>query len=258
MSAPTAAAAVVAQTQWAPSTATKRGLLLSWALSITLQTGTNSGKSYSNSAHSFDMWENGRCFPGGQDLQLQHWREALGGVGMIEEGDHIESALLTYVLVPYFPPRLHWPLTRADLGTLRRHCRSLEEAGHDVYWSTQDTHRAICERVIGIPLPIPPSTADEGVAPSPPGTSASAPPPTSTAALPPRSRRGRSANGDVQAECAGGKVRGRCLALRDFYPFWREKLEDATAGKVLPVDLSQSPKVKPLAGRGFGFLGERE
>lgn len=125
----------------------------------------------------------------------------------------------------------------------------MEEAGYDVYRSSGDIHRAICERVVSLPPPPPlPPSADGRAA-----LLAGAPPSTSTATLPPRSSSaGHSANGNGQAECEGVKARGRCLALRDFYPFWRENLEDAAAGKILPVDLSANPTVRPLAKIIFG------
>lgn len=114
----------------------------------------------------------------------------------------------------------------------------MEEAGRDVYRSSGDIHRAICERVIDSPFPLP-AAADGDAAPP----AAGLPPSTSTAALPPRIGGETSPCGHGQAECGEGKGRGRCLAFRDFYPFWREKLEDAAAGKVLPVDLSENPEV---------------
>ena len=121
----------------------------------------------------------------------------------------------------------------------------MEETGHDVYRSCDDIHRAICERVLDSPLPPPPSADYCGEAPVAEAAAAGVPPPTSTAALPPMgSCNGEhSAKGDGAAECGGGRARGRCLALRDFYPFWRRKLEDAAAGKVLAVDLCQDPEV---------------
>lgn len=38
----------------------------------------------------------------------------------------------------------------------------------------------------------------------------------------------------------------KCLALKDFYPYWRLKLEMAEAGKLLPIELSENPKVNGL------------
>lgn len=123
----------------------------------------------------------------------------------------------------------------------------MEEAGHDVYRSSAEIHRTICERVIDSPFP-PPPPGDGGAATFP-AAGTGAPPSTSTTAPPPRRRSGNSATGNEQSGCGGGKTRGRCLALRDFYPFWRAKLEDAAAGKVLPVDLSPNPKVKDAVRR---------
>lgn len=48
-----APAADVDQTRWGPSTATKKGLLLSWALSTTRQIGSNSGENCEIRARSF-------------------------------------------------------------------------------------------------------------------------------------------------------------------------------------------------------------
>lgn len=110
-----------------------------------------------------------------------------------------------------------------------RRTRSIDSKGHPVYRSVADTHDAICERVLGAPLP-------------PAGSVAPRPVATTTTAAPPPSR-GESTNG---IDRSGERTNhGQCLALRDFYPFWRENLESAEAGKVLPVDLSDSPKVSP-------------
>lgn len=109
-----------------------------------------------------------------------------------------------------------------------RRTRSIESKWHPVYRSVADTHDAICERVLSAPLP-----PAGSVAPKPAATTATAAPSPSC---------GESTNG-----IAGSEERtnhGRCLALRDFYPFWRKNLESPEAGKVLPVDLSDSPKVK--------------
>ncbi|CAM9810245.1 unnamed protein product [Ectocarpus sp. 6 AP-2014] len=122
------------------------------------------------------------------------------------------------------------------MGTLdnpqdRHQLRSIESKGHPVYQSVADAHDAICERVVSAPL-----QPAGSVAPKPAAA-------TTTAAAPPPSC-GESTNG-----IAGSGERtnhGRCLALRDFYPFWRKNLESAEAGKVLPVDLSDSPKVWPV------------
>ncbi|CAM9151364.1 unnamed protein product [Ectocarpus sp. 12 AP-2014] len=121
------------------------------------------------------------------------------------------------------------------MGTLdnpqdRHQLRSIEREGHPVYRSVADTHDAICERVLSAPLP-------------PAGSVEPKPAVTTTTAAPPPSC-GKSTYG-----IAGSGERtnyGRCLALRDFYPFWRKNLESAEAGKVLPVDLSDSPKVWPV------------
>eukprot|EP00903_Cladosiphon_okamuranus_P010270 g9724.t1 len=134
-----------------------------------------------------------------------------------------------------------------DNPTDRRQLQSMEEVGHDVYRSSPEIHRAICERVIdsAFPLSLPPPGAG-GAAPIP-GTAGAgaADPAPSTSATPPGSSSGNSATGNGQAGCVKSKAPkgGRCLALRDFYPFWRAKLEDAAAGKLLPVDLSPNPKV---------------
>ncbi|CAB1121233.1 unnamed protein product [Ectocarpus sp. CCAP 1310/34] len=120
------------------------------------------------------------------------------------------------------------------MGTLdnpqdRHQLRSIESKGHPVYRSVVDTHDAICERVLSA---LPPAGS---VAPKPAATTTTAGPPPSC---------GESTNGIA----GSGETtnHGRCLALRDFYPFWRKNLESAEAGKVLPVDLSDTPKVWPV------------
>ncbi|CAM9776369.1 unnamed protein product [Ectocarpus fasciculatus] len=119
------------------------------------------------------------------------------------------------------------------MGTLdnpqdRHQLRSIESKGHPVYRSVADTHDAICERVLGTPLPPVSSMA----------------PTTAAAAAAPTPSCGEPTN---RIAASGERTNhGRCLALRDFYPFWRKNLESADAGKVLPVDLSDSPKVWPV------------
>lgn len=57
---------------------------------------------------------------------------------------------------------------------------------------------------------------------------------------PPRQRSpSASACGWDRGARGGARSGGRrCLALRDYYPFWRSRLETAEAGKLVTVDLS--------------------
>lgn len=103
-----------------------------------------------------------------------------------------------------------------------------EDGRYEVLHSIGDTHRVICKRVVGT-APVDrrrPSAHDDGERPreSPPSSSSTRSTSTSTTAV-------------------QGEAQGRCLALRDFYPFWRENLEESAAGKILPVDLSENPEV---------------
>ena len=92
-----------------------------------------------------------------------------------------------------------------------------------MHTSTDRIHDVICE-VVG---PLPPSPAE---APANEG------PALALAAAAANARSTDQGGRD-------GMVHRRCLALRDYYPFWRQSLEEAGAGKLLPVDLSENPKV---------------
>ncbi|CAM9869749.1 unnamed protein product [Scytosiphon promiscuus] len=130
------------------------------------------------------------------------------------------------------------------LGTLnnpldRGQTRSMERKGHSVYRSIAGIHHAICERVgalDSLPASAPADLALQTFSELP----AAADPPSTS-----------DSNSDAATEVVtwDGKRDGvdrRCLALRDYYHFWRENLEAATAGKLLPVDLCENPKVWPI------------
>lgn len=55
-------------------------------------------------------------------------------------------------------------------------------------------------------------------------------------------------NGAAEGALGGLEAQANCcsLALRDYYPFWRHKLEAPDAGKILPVDISPDSKVRWL------------
>lgn len=112
--------------------------------------------------------------------------------------------------------------------------RSIENNGHDIYRSVDGIHDAICRRVAHtLPSAAPAVWPKDNTKISPP--------------LRGNNRQsGKSDRSDTVADGGEGNVHGRCLALRDYYPFWRENLEAARAGKLLPVDLSENPKVSAL------------
>ncbi|CAM9857594.1 unnamed protein product, partial [Hapterophycus canaliculatus] len=122
----------------------------------------------------------------------------------------------------------------------RRKVRSvlLEQKGHAVYRSITDIHHAVCERVGALESP-PASAPAELAVHSLPGLPRAADPPS-------RSSSSVEAAAAVAGHEEREKIDGRCLALRDYYPFWRENLEAAVAGKLLPVDLCGNPKVWPI------------
>ena len=107
--------------------------------------------------------------------------------------------------------------------------RLIEGEGRVVYRSMGQIHDAICE-VVG-PLQRSPIETSVNQAPAP-----------SLAAAAAAAAAAANARSSDQG-CRDGTVRRRCLALRDYYPFWRQSLEEAAAGKLLPVDLSENPKV---------------
>lgn len=112
---------------------------------------------------------------------------------------------------------------------------SIEEKGHDVHRSIDGIHDTISQRIAHTPPSAAPAvspTDDTEIAPPPRGNS--------------RQQSGKSGCRGTAADWGGGGIHGRCLALRDYYPFWRENLEAARAGKLLPVDLSENPKVGGL------------
>lgn len=102
----------------------------------------------------------------------------------------------------------------------------MEQKGHQVYRSIADIHHAICDRVRAFDSAPTSAPAESALHTSTSGSSVEA---TTTAA------------GHGEREEAED---GRCLALLDYYPFWRESLEAAEAGKLLPVELCDNPKVR--------------
>lgn len=88
--------------------------------------------------------------------------------------------------------------------------RAAEEKGHAVHRSIRDIHDAMCNAVCS------PSTSGKPMDSRWPVDSA-------------LSEKGRNR---------------KCLALKDFYPYWRTKLEVAEAGKVLTIEPSENPKVR--------------
>lgn len=127
---------------------------------------------------------------------------------------------------------------RALVITTLPRSRSLEERGHVVHRSIDDIHDAITQRVVHSPPTAAPVLPKHGtkIAPAP------------------RRNSGQSRKRYDTAGCAGNNVHGRCLALRDYYPFWRENLEAAGAGKLLPVDLSENPEVSAPRNVGLHAL----
>lgn len=74
------------------------------------------------------------------------------------------------------------------------------------------------------------------------------PAPTPTACKQSRGA-GRRSGGGGSGGCGGSDGGGGddqrcCLALRDYYPFWRSRLETAEAGKLVPVDFSENTPKK--------------
>lgn len=91
--------------------------------------------------------------------------------------------------------------------------REEEDKGHAVYRSIQDIHQAMCNAVC------PPSTGGKR----------------------------------LKTRFSEKQSNRKCLAVKDFYPYWRSKLETAEAGKILPIELSENPKVNksPPSSRLF-------
>lgn len=100
------------------------------------------------------------------------------------------------------------------------HASALEKKGHPVYRSIGDVHKAVYSAVCPIQQPVSTSVAD----------------------------RVDWCNAVADGTLGGLKARANCccLALRDYYPFWRYKLEAQDAGKLLPVDVSPDSKVRLL------------
>ncbi|CAM9254349.1 unnamed protein product [Laminaria digitata] len=122
------------------------------------------------------------------------------------------------------------------MGTLQNpqsgeHIRLIEAEGGVVHRSMDEIHDAICEVVNSLQRP--PIEAPANRSPTPALAAAAA-----------NARSAEQGWRDSADEgWRDGMVPRRCLALRDYYPFWRESLEAAGAGKLLPVDLSENPKV---------------
>lgn len=118
-------------------------------------------------------------------------------------------------------------LLRPFTITILRRGRSIQERGHDVHRSIDNIHNAILQRVVHVPPAAAPKLPKHG----------------NKIAEPSRDNSGQSGKRNGTTDRGEHEVHGRCLALRDYYPFWRENLEAAGAGKLLPVDLSENPKV---------------